>query len=226
VEKSKVFLMALMLMLASLTAFAQTTAPAGEFYGGYQYMRLDTGAVQDAINLAALEAGVPPFNFGRHQNLNGWSFGAQENLNSWFGGIIDVGGAYYTNKNISVTSGSETAKLRVRLHSYTFMAGPQFTMRRNSTFQPFARGLIGGGFVNSSANILLNNVPLIAEVKNDDANFAFGGGAGTDMNFSPRLGMRVAVDYIRTQLFNDNQNNLRGTVSLVFRWGSTPARRR
>jgi opacity protein-like surface antigen len=213
-------------MLTPLTAFAQTTAPAGEVYGGYQYMRLDTGAVQDALNLAALEAGVSPFNFGRHQNLNGWSFGAQENLNSWFGVIVDGGGTYYTNRNISVTDGNETAKLRVRLHSYTLMIGPQFTMRRSSTFQPFARGLIGGGWANFSANILLNNVPLIAEVKSENANFAFGGGAGTDINFSRSVGMRVAVDYIRTQVFNDNQNNLRGTVALVYRWGSTPARRR
>jgi opacity protein-like surface antigen len=209
-----------MLMLASLTAFAQNTAPAGEIYGGYQYARLDTGAAQDALNLAALEAGVPPPDFGRHQNLSGWSFGLQENFNSWFGGIVDVSGGYHTNKNLTVTTGNVTTTLRVRIHSYTFMGGPQFTMRRSATFQPFVRGLVGGGFFNASANILMNNVQTIPEIKTDDDSFALGGGAGTDINFSRRLGMRVALDYVRTGFYNDNQNNLKGSVSLVFRWGS------
>jgi hypothetical protein len=221
VQKSTSSYLALTLLLVSLTAFSQTTAPTGQFYGGYQYTRVDTGAVQDALNLDALQAGVPPFTFGRHQNLNGWSFGGQENFNSWFGGIVDVSGGYYTNKNLSVTSGGVNTTERVRLHSYTFMTGPQFTMRRSSTVQPFARALIGGGFINSSTNILMNNVPTTSELKSSDVNFAFGGGGGTDIYFSRRLGMRVAADYIRTQLYTDNQNNLRVAVSLLLRWGST-----
>src|SRR5438132_12797489 len=87
VQKSKGLWLAVTLILASLTAFAQNVAPVGQVYGGYQYTRLDTSAVQDEINLAALEAGVPTIKVGRHQNLNGWSFGGQENLNSWFGGV-------------------------------------------------------------------------------------------------------------------------------------------
>lgn len=221
-QKSTGFYLVLTLMLASLTAFAQTTAPTGEIYGGYQYTRLDTGAAQDALNLAALEAGVPPPDFGRHQNLNGWSFGLQENYTGWFGGVVDVSGGYHTNKNISVTTGNVTTTLRVRVHSYTFTGGPQFTMRRSSTFQPFARVLIGGGFFNASANVLVNNVQTIPEVKTDDHNLALGGGAGTDINLSRRLGMRVTIDYFRTAFYNDNQNNLRGAVSLVYRWGRTP----
>src|SRR5437868_5163401 len=186
-------------MLASLTVFAQNAAPVGQVYGGYQYTRLDTGAEQDALNLFTLEQGIPAINVGRHQSLNGWSFGAQENLNSWFGGIVDVSGSYYTKKVLVATSGGNTAKLRYRLHSYTFMAGPQFTMRHSSTFQPFVRGLIGGGFLNTSANALVNNVPVSAESKADDKNWAFGGGGGTDIVFSRMLAVRVAVDYIRTQ---------------------------
>lgn len=71
-------------LLVSTVSAAQITVPEGEVYGGYQYMRLDAGAVQDAVNLFALQQEIAPLNFGRHQNLNGWSFGVQENLNSWF----------------------------------------------------------------------------------------------------------------------------------------------
>jgi hypothetical protein len=138
-------------MLVSLTAFAQNVAPVGQVYGGYQYTRLDTSAVQDEINLAALEAGVPTINVGRHQKLNGWSFGAQENLNSWFGGVVDVSGTYYTKSVLLQQSGGIKATLRYRLHSYTFMAGPQFTMRRSSTFQHFVRGVAGRGLELSPA---------------------------------------------------------------------------
>jgi opacity protein-like surface antigen len=208
------------LLLASLTACAQSTAPAGEVYGGYQYTRLDTTAVQDAINLAAFEAGVPTVKFGRHQNLNGWSLGLQENLNSWFGGVVDVSGTYVAKRVLLAQSGGVNFTLRARLHSYTLMAGPQFTLRRSSTFQPFARALVGGGFFNESVNVLANNVAQFPEAKDDDRNWAFGAGAGTDVNFSSILAIRVAADYIHTQLFDDNQNNLRGTVFLVFRWGS------
>jgi opacity protein-like surface antigen len=221
VQKLKGSYLVMTLMLASLTAFAQTNAPAGQFFGGYQYTRLDTGAVQDAINLFVLANGSPAVDFGRHQNLNGWSVGGQENINNWFGVAVDLSGTYDTKKLLLAQSGSFNEALRSRLHLYTFMTGPQFTMRRSSTFQPFARGLIGGARITESANILVNNVPQIADLKSNDESFAFGGGGGTDINFSRRLGMRVAVDYIRTQFFNDDQNNLRGTVALVFSWGST-----
>lgn len=207
-------------LLVSTVSAAQITVPEGEVYGGYQYMRLDAGAVQDAVNLFALQQEIAPLNFGRHQNLNGWSFGVQENLNSWFGVVVDVGGAYLTKKTVLAQSPGLSEVLRTRLRNYTFMGGPQFTLRHSSTFQPFVRALVGGAFSRNSLNILLNNVPQSSEVKVEDEGFAFGGGAGTDINFSRMLGLRVAVDYIGTKLFDDTQNNIRGTASLVFRWGS------
>ena len=209
-----------LIVLASVTTLAQTPAP-WQIYGGFQYTRLDTASVQDAVDLAALQAGVPTINFGRHQNLYGWCFGGQQNLNSWFGGIVDVGGTYLTKRVLLAQSGGVNATLRARLHSYTLMAGPQITLRRSSIFQPFVRALVGGGFFDDSVNVLVNNVPQFRETKESDENWAFGGGVGTDVNFSHSLGLRIAVDYIRTQLFNENQDNYRGTASLVYRFGGT-----
>jgi opacity protein-like surface antigen len=215
---------AVALVLASVSTFAQTTAPVGQIYGGFQYTRLDTASVQDAVDLAALQAGVPTINFGRHQSLYGWCFGGQQNLNSWFGGIVDVSGTYLTKRVLLSQSGGVNATLRARLHSYTLMAGPQITLRRSSIFQPFVRALVGGGFFDDSVNVLVNNVPQFSETKESDDNWAFGGGVGTDVNFSRSLGLRLAVDYIRTQLFNENQDNYRGTASLVYRFGGSTRR--
>jgi opacity protein-like surface antigen len=211
--------LSLVLVVMSVSVFAQTTAPVGQIYGGFQYTRLDTASVQNVVDLAALQAGVPTINFGRHQNLYGWCFGGQQNLNGWFGGIVDVGGTYLTRKVLLSQSGGVNTTLRAILHSYTLMAGPQITLRRSATFQPFARGLVGGGFFNDSVNVLVNNVPRFSEGKENDENWAFGGGFGTDVNFSRSLGVRLAIDYIRTQLFNENQVDYRGTVSMVYRFG-------
>src|SRR5436305_15119957 len=79
-------------------------SPAASFdqwkvYGGYQYTKLDTHAVQDALNLQhAIDPTVPLLNFGNHQDLSGWNFGVQEDITKWFGVVVDVGSGYGTNK--------------------------------------------------------------------------------------------------------------------------------
>ena len=191
-----------------------------KIYGGYQYTRLDTHAVQDALNLQhALDPTFPLLNFGSHQSLHGWNFGAEEDtLAPWFGVVVDVSGSYGTN-NIDLGSvAGITTKTRTRLRFYTFTGGPQFTLRRSSRVQPFVRALLGGAWESFSANVLVNNVPLFGEVKEKDEGFAYGGGGGADFFFSRKVGLRVAVDIIRTPFFNDTQNNLRGDAGLVFRF--------
>jgi opacity protein-like surface antigen len=209
----------LLLLMCAAPMFAFGQLPSGAIYGGYQHMRVDTTSEQEALNLAAYQAGVSPINLGRHQNAHGWNFGVQENFNSWFGGVVDVGGAYVTKKITVVQAGGLTTQLRARIRFYTFTAGPQFAYSGNHTFQPFVRGLVGGGFSNTSANVLVNNVPQFSELRDSDTSFALGGGAGTDIRFANYLAVRVAADYFRTYLFSEAQNNLRGTVSLVYRWG-------
>jgi Outer membrane protein beta-barrel domain len=192
-----------------------------KIYGGYQYTRLDTHAVQDALNLQhALDPTFPLLNFGSHQSLYGWNFGGEEDtLAKWFGVVVDVSGTYGTNNvNLGSVAGIST-KLRTKLRFYTFTGGPQFTLRSSSKVQPFARALIGGAWESFSANVLENNVPQFAEVKASDSGFAYGGGGGVDFFFSSKIGLRVAADLIRTPFFNDTQNNLRGTAALVFRFG-------
>jgi len=68
--------------------------------------------------------------------------GVQENINRWFGGVVEVSGTYLTNRILLGQSGGVDVTLRTRLHSYTFMAGPQLTFRSSSTFQSFVRALL------------------------------------------------------------------------------------
>lgn len=232
VRMLKQSIVVLTFFFSTLTVFAQTNTPQWEVYGGYQYSRIDTGFIQDQFDLLHAEnpAVIPPLNFGTHQNLNGWNFGGQENVNSWFGGVVDVSGTYGT-KNIDVTSiegnmGLPTTGItyldRTRIHFFTFMAGPQFTMRKSPNFQPFVRVLAGGAFARDSTALLANGVPLSppGEVPYNDENFAFGGGAGLSLYFTHRAGLRVAVDYIHSYLFGTTQDNFRANAGLVFRFGN------
>lgn len=216
----KLALLVVATLVSATFARAQDT-PAGEIYGGYQYTRIDTHAVQDALNLEhVLDPTFPLVDFGAHQNLNGWNFGVQENMNSWFGAVVDISGSYGTKSLTVLSSSGVTVKTRTRLRSHTFMGGPQLTLRRSSRFQPFGRALLGGAWYSDSTNVLANNVPLFAELKEGDSGFALGGGGGTDISFSPHLGVRVTVDYIRTFFFNDSQGNIRSTFGLIYRFGA------
>jgi len=208
------------LVFATCMCAQEANTPAGEIYGGDQYTRIDTHAVQDFFNLErVLDPTLPLVNFGAHQTQHGWNFGVQENMNNWFGGVVDVSGNYGTKRLTVLSSGGVTVTTRTKLRSYTFMGGPQLTLRRSSRFQPFGRALLGGAWYSDSTNVLANNVPLIAEIKESDSGFALGGGGGTDISFSSHLGMRVTVDYIRTFFFNDSQGNIRSTVGLIYRFG-------
>lgn len=209
--------------------FAQSNTPLWVLYGGYQYARIDSGFIDDELRLyQTTHPTFPVPTFGKHQNLNGWNFGVQENVNSWFGGVVDVSGSYGTKKlDVTALEAMQGVSIpnvsfidRTRLRVFTFMGGPQFTLRKSANFQPFARALVGGIFSRNSENLLGNNVPQFSEFHFNDEGFAFGGGGGIDFFFTHRAGLRVAMDYVRSNLFNATQDNLRGTAGLVFRFRS------
>jgi len=216
-----------MLLLAGGASLAQDF-DHWSFYGAYQYSRVDSHAAQDALNREhALNPSFPALTFGQHLNFNGWDGGLQEDVVNWFGVVIDVSGSYGHNRiqvgTCTVTVSGTTAAYpacvaRTNMSFYTFMGGPQFTLRRSDRVQPFARGLIGGAWFNSSANLLSENVPLLAEPTRSDQGFSVGGGLGADFFVSRHVGIRVAGDYIHSAFFNDGQNNYRGTAGLVYRF--------
>jgi hypothetical protein len=166
-----------------------------KLYGGYNFIRIDTKEIQNAINAKnAVDSSFPFVDFDSYQNLQGWNFGFQEDIKGWVSGVFDISGNYLTKRENSGTSVSTRTKAR----SYTVMGGPQFTLRRSSYIQPFVRMLVGGGFYSGAANNVVNSIPVNPQAKASDWGFAVGGGCGMDFFFSRRVGFRMAIDYIHT----------------------------
>lgn len=214
---------ATILLLTCICATAQSRSTAlfneWKIYGGYQFTSADSHGVQDALNLEhTIDPAFPLLHFGNRQNMNGWDFGMQEDVTKWFGVVLDGGGAYSERRILLNSSGGVNTSTRSRLRLYTVMVGPQITLARGSRFEPFARLLIGGGFARTQTDEIENNVSVVPPVVLNDSGFAYGPGVGSDIFLSRHFGARVAGDYIRTQLFNETQNNFRVTVGLLYRF--------
>jgi hypothetical protein len=211
-------------------ATAQET-PGWEVSGGYQYTRFDLGSYPAQSKLSTDTLNIPAFDAKSHVNSSGFNLGVQENLNNWFGGIFLFSGAY-PNLNTDVTpqeialgappppnNGKYIAKQTGQM--YTFLFGPQLTLRRSGNVQPFVRGLIGGAHAGFNTNILENGAKLLAsDIATPDTSVAFGGGAGVDIRLSPRLYFRGSGDVIRTNFFNDSQAHVSVSAGLSYRVGS------
>ncbi len=125
--------------------------------------------------------------------LNGWNAQANVNLTSWLGATADFGGSY----------GSPFA---VSIHNYSYMFGPTLSYRAQHVV-PFAHALFGGGHVSGSKGGVGSSQNAVA--------MAVGG--GLDIPFKGHFGVRVAqVDWMRTQYFKTNQNNVRVSTGVMF----------
>ena len=219
----KILVLSALVSIACVFTTAQNssivTMDQWKVYAGYQYTALDSHALQEALNLEhQIDPSFPLIHFGNRQNLNGWNFGVQEDITKWFGVVIDAGGGY-TERRILVSSiGGVNVSTRTREALYSFTGGPQFTFYRGANFQPFGRFLVGGGWLHSRTDVLENNVPVTSPFDANDAGVAYGGGLGTDVFFSRRIGIRVAADLLRTSFFGDTQNHVRASAGLVFRF--------
>ena len=106
-----------MILLAASMAFGQRA----EVFGGYQYLRLNTGI-----------SGVDSI------NLNGWNASLSGFFNNYLGATADFGGAYGSPFTVST-----------KLH--TFMFGPVVRLHNPSPLVPFAHVLFGGAHGSVSA---------------------------------------------------------------------------
>jgi opacity protein-like surface antigen len=226
----KLFTVALGLCAATGLAVAQES-PQWEVSGGYQYTRVDVASVPAQANLFTESAGIPNLNIPSSVNASGFNFGVQENLNSWFGGIFQFSGSYPTlNLNITpqlLASGVQTSVpnatyiAQSKGQLYTFMFGPQFTLRKNPYIQPFVRVMLGGARDSLKLNVAENGAKLLAsDLQTDDTGLALGGGAGVDIRITNRVYFRAAGDVVRTTLFNDTEKNVCISAGITYRIGS------
>lgn len=215
----KTRLVLLAVIFLSMAASGQDN-PQWELFGGVQYTRFNTGTAQNSLNLASELLGLPALSLGSRLNLTGWNVSAQENKNAWLGGVVDFSGNYITKDLLIFQAPGTTDSLRDRIRFYTFMAGPQVTMRRSARIQPFARALMGGARLKVEVTELVNGAPASAALAGGETGFAMGGGGGIDFHVSHRIAARVAGDYIRPYLGGESEGHLRIAGGLAFRIGS------
>ena len=207
-ESMRRTLLLIAVMSLFLPASAQNT-PQWELFGGFQYGRVDTSTI--------LAGSV---SFAPHVNATGWDVSGGESANRWLGGVIDFSGNYNTKNSLLLQTSTATVTLNTKVRVYTYMAGPQFSYRRSSRLQPFARVMVGAATFQTLANTFDNGVALPGGSKATENGFAFGPGGGVDFLLFHHVGLRAAGDYIRTYIASGTEDNYRVSAGLVFRIGN------
>ncbi len=150
-----------------------------------------------------VRANAPPGSCGCF-GMNGGTVSAAVNIVSGLGVVAD--GTVVHSGNVN-SSGQ-----KFTLTSYVF--GPRFTLRSGKRVEPFLEGL--AGVVHASG------LGYGTTAQPASALGAMAGG-GIDLGLSPRIAVRlVEADYYFTHLsngVNTQENNLRLTFGLVFRFG-------
>jgi hypothetical protein len=182
-------------------------------------------------------------------NLNLFQRGYNEefgvNVRRW----VALGGDFsifsgHSSLDPSLLAASQTAKLAPYLpllppgaaisvpyesSTYTFCAGPQFNYRKAAKVTLFVRPGLGVMHQVVTAKpdsaigrIVVGSLVGASGQKSDRVVF-YGFGGGLDINASRHVGIRLAADFVHTNLFNDllktGQNNVRLSVGPTFRFG-------
>ncbi len=129
-------------------------------------------------------------------NQQGGTISFAGNLNNWFGIVGDFG-AYHSSPH------------GLSLNTYTFLVGPRFTANRKGSASPFVQVLVGGAHLTASA----------AGLSGGATPFAMGAGGGVDLRVSRNVALRPQIDYLALRSGGETLNTLRGSFSVVIRFG-------
>ena len=214
---------ALLVAVLPCIAIAQEQEPRAEVFGGFSWLRIDTQGV-DGPALDAL-TGAPAGTFDVRRNFFGWNAALQINANRWFGIKADFSGHYRT----PITSNDPTITGLPRVDIYSFLFGPVISLRGERA-TPFVHALFGANRISTGDFDDPFNPGQTVSISNTDFAVALGG--GLDVKVSNRVALRLfQVDYLMTkhdpgQIFgvpgDDQQDNLRFSTGLVFRFGGGP----
>jgi hypothetical protein len=112
--------------------------------------------------------------------------------------------------------------------TYTFAAGPQFSLRKMKWVTLFARPGLGG--LHETATLKPNTplttllvAQLVPSGKKSDLQVFYGAGGGFEINASKHIGVQATFDWVHVTLFdgflNGGRNSLRISVGPTFRFG-------
>ena len=127
--------------------------------------------------------------FGPGSNANGGSFSGAVYANHWFGIAGDFG-AYNQS----------------RTNTFTFLAGPRFSVRSRNRFTPFAETLFGDTHFKTTGFPGTNGFTALA-------------GGGVELGMSQTVALRPQLDYLAIRTGGSTLNTARISVGLAFRMG-------
>lgn len=134
---------------------------------------------------------------GSNFHLSGVTASATENVNNWFGGRFEVSGYQGTVQGTKVSQ-------------QTITYGPVFSFRHLGNVTPSVH--VQGGVIHGSAGYL--------GISQSAVRFAMVGGGGVDVKITRNAAVRVQGDYLMSNFLGQRQNNLQGSVGMVFRIGN------
>ena len=157
--------------------------------------------------------------------MKGFNVSLQENSASWWRRVLDLSGSF-TTKNVDLSQVAQSLGLvppgtRVvagfRPAFYTFTFGPQFTYRKLSKIQPFARITFGGAHPDLEPDSLVRAArnAFAPRINTSSTAFAIVGGGGVDYVWKHYVAFRVVGYYIHSSLFKDAQDNFRVSGGLI-----------
>jgi opacity protein-like surface antigen len=245
VMKTRLSLLALVILVIAVVAVqpasAQQYVQKWDAYGGYTYLNTPTNSMsQYGYNLSfgrninnwlALGADFSNFRGSGAQGATGTELAAK----------LPAAALAGLPPSLIPALPLIGVSVPVNLNTSTFAAGTQFQIRKTKWVTPFARPFLGlfhakaqgdplkitattlpPGVTAATLTAVLASIPqatLNQALTQDATVMGYGVGGGVDLNLSKPIGVRVALDYIRTPLFGARQNNIRFGFGLIYRFG-------
>lgn len=186
------------LMLCGLPLFAQDV-PKAELFMGFEYIR---------FNPALSAAGSPNF------NMYGGGGSIMFNVNKVVGLKAEFTGAGAGDMKVCASTGLDC--LTRSGNFFTYMFGPQFSIRNQSRVTPWVHALFGGAYSNVYGNLqsagTVSITPPVADFGKHA--FALAAGGGIDVKASKSVSIRlIEMDYFMTR-FSGREVSTSGTGSL------------
>ena len=246
---SKLWLFLLCVFFAGVVVAQE--APRVELFGGYSYLRIDTGDISSSslnaqCNLVLGAGACPDGTFKVRPDFNGWNSAAQFNFNREFGLKVEGSGHYGTplavsSAVLSVANSFGITGFPPKSQTYSFLAGPVISNPQEK-YTPFLHVLAGINRLQADrvgTGIFGPALNIPASVRISDDAFALVLGGGVDFKVNRYLWFRAAqFDYLLTTHdpnamvnsavgtpvlsgLSTHQNNFRYSAGAVFHFGGT-----
>jgi len=153
----------------------------------------------------------------QHLNEYSWNVGVTRYFNQKLGVTIDGRGTY-GSAYIGPNAVSNSAIVKPAISQYGAMIGPTYRFVLHPRYSISGRVLAGAEYGNFSRD-LRPFTPASLGLYSDGTAVAISASVPIEYNVSPKVGIRVAPEYLLTNFGGSIQNNRGVTGGIVVRWG-------